>query len=156
MMRPDLPWITIPRERCQLLSDCAANYSLKRPAGHLRQLPYVANTDRCEPRAGDRAHSPHELDRKAVKKIQLGLGIDNHQPVRFCDLRGNFREVLRARHADRDWKAEFCAHATAYCTCDLRRRTEKVGASRNISKGLVDGDALDERVCGSPWRAAPG
>src|SRR5206468_2319016 len=92
-----------------------------------------------------RAHSPHQLDRQIVKEIQLGLGIDNHQPVRFGHLRGNFREVLSACHANRDCKAKLCAHATAYCSRDLRRRTEKVGAPRNFSKGLVDGNPFDER-----------
>src|SRR5262245_19106431 len=103
------------------------------------------DTNLGQPFPGNRAHSPHQLDRQVVKKIKLGLGIDNHQPVRFGHLRGNFREVLGACHADRDWKAKLCAHTTTYCTRDLRRRTEKVGAPRNVSKGLVDGNPLDER-----------
>src|SRR6516164_8712250 len=53
--------------------------------------------------------------------------------------------MLGARDADRDWKAKLCAHATTYCTRDLRRRTEKVGAPRNVSKGLVDGNPFDKR-----------
>ena len=77
-----------------------------------------------QPRASHRPHSPHQLDRQVVKEIQLGLGIDNHQPVRFGHLRGNFREVLGACHADRDWKAKLCAHTTTYCSRDLRRRTD--------------------------------
>ena len=32
----------------------------------------------------------------------------------------------------------------AYCPRDLGRRTEKVGAPRNVSKGLVDGNPFDE------------
>src|SRR5215831_12081051 len=99
----------------------------------------------AQPRPSNRPHSPHQLDRQVVKKIQLGLGIDNHQPVRFGHLRGNFREVLGASHADRNWKAELHAHTTTYCFRDLRRRTEKVGAPRNVSKSLVDGDPFDER-----------
>src|SRR6516162_8870156 len=98
-----------------------------------------------QPCASHRPHSPHQLDRQVVKKIQLSLGIDNHQSVRFGHLRGNFREMLGACHADRDWKAKLRAHTTAYCSRDLRRRTEKVGAPRNVSKGFVDGDPLDER-----------
>src|SRR5271166_6843834 len=98
-----------------------------------------------QPRPSNRAHSPHQLDREVVKEIQLGLGIDNHQPVRLGHLRGNFREVLGACHAYRDWETELCAHTTTYCSRDLSRRTEKVGASRNVSKGLVDGNPLDER-----------
>src|SRR5436309_485440 len=145
MMRPDLPWITIPRERCQLLSRRAAEQPLERVAWHLRSLPDGMDANLGQPRASNQAHSPHQLDRQVVKEIQLGLGIDDHQPVRFGHLRGNFREVLGACHADRDWKAKLRAHTTTYCSRDLRRRTEKVGAPRNVSKGLVDGNAFDER-----------
>src|SRR5262245_11308893 len=98
-----------------------------------------------QPRASDWAHSPHQLDRQVMKKIQLSLGIDGHQPVRLGHLRGNFREVLGACHADRDWKAKLLAHTTTYCSRNLRRRTEQVGASGDVSKGLVDGNPLDER-----------
>src|SRR5216683_3917557 len=133
MMRPDLPWITIPRERRQLLSGCAADYSLKRPSWHPRQLPDGVDANLGQPCPGNRAHSPHQLDRQVVKEIQLGLGIDNHQPVRFGHLRGNFREVLGACHTDRDWKAKLCAHTTTYGSRDLRRRTKKVTAPRNVS-----------------------
>src|SRR5215475_6118461 len=65
-----------------------------------------------QPRLSNRTHSPHQLDREVVKKIKLGLGIDNNQPVWLSHLRG---------------------------------RTEKVGAPRNVSKGLVDGNPFDER-----------
>src|SRR5262249_26780106 len=51
-----------------------------------------------QPRASDWAHSPHQLDRQVMKKIQLSLGIDNHQSVRLGHLRGNFREVFGACH----------------------------------------------------------
>ena len=78
MMRPDLPWIAIPCERRQLLSDRAAYYSLKRPSWHLGQLPNGVNTDLGESRAGNRAHSPHQLDRQVMEEIQFGLGIDDH------------------------------------------------------------------------------
>src|SRR5262245_15824668 len=98
-----------------------------------------------QPRASDWAHSPHQLDRQVMKKIQLSLGIDNHQSVRLGHLRCNFREVLGACHADRDRKAKLCTHTTTYCSRDLRRRTEKVGAPHNVSKGLVDGNPFDER-----------
>src|SRR5271166_936849 len=99
----------------------------------------------AQPRPSNRAYSPHQLDRQVVKEVQLGLRIDNDQSVRFGHLRGNLREVLGAGYPDRDWKAKLCAHTTAYCSRDLRRRTEKVGASRNVSKGLVDGNAFHER-----------
>src|SRR5690242_8027619 len=105
MMRLDFPWVAIPCERRQLLSSRAADYSLKRPSWHLRQLTNGVNTDLGESRAGDRAHSPHKLDRQ----------------VRFGHLRGNFREVLGACHANRDWEAELCAQTTTYFSRDLRR-----------------------------------
>src|SRR6516165_2744811 len=98
-----------------------------------------------QPRPSHRAHSPHQLDRQIVKEIQLDLGVDNHQPVRFGHLRGNFREVLGACHADRDWEAELCAHTTTYCSRDLGRWTEKVSAPRNVSKGFIDGNPFDKR-----------
>src|SRR5215471_5291955 len=66
-----------------------------------------------QPRSGNRTHSPHQLDRQVVEKIQLGLGIDNHEPVRFGHLRCNFREVLGARYADRDCKAARTRRRTA-------------------------------------------
>ena len=68
-MRLDFPWIAIPRERRQLLPGRAADYSLKRPSWHLRQLPNGVNTDLGKPCAGDGAHSPHQLDRQVVKEI---------------------------------------------------------------------------------------
>ena len=77
-MHLDFPWIAIPCERRQLLSGRAADYSLKRPSWHFRQLPNGVNTDLGESRAGDRAHSPHQLDGKVVEEIQLSFGIDNH------------------------------------------------------------------------------
>src|SRR5262245_65446965 len=92
-----------------------------------------------QPRASNRAHSPPQLDRQVVEEIQLDLGID------FGHLRGNFREMFGACHADRDWKAKLRSHTTTYRSCDLRRRTEEVGAPHNVSKGLVDGNPFDER-----------
>jgi hypothetical protein len=49
------------------------------------------------------------------------------------------------RGAGGRWKAKLRAHTTTYCSRDLRRRTEEVGASRNVGKGLVDGNSFDER-----------
>jgi hypothetical protein len=74
----DFPWVAIPCERGQLLPGRAADYSLKRPPWPLRQLPNGVNTDLGESRAGDWAHSPHQLDGKVVQEIQLGFGIDDH------------------------------------------------------------------------------
>jgi hypothetical protein len=78
MMYLDFPWVAIPCERRQLLPSRATDYSLKRPSWHFRQLPDGVNTDLGESRAGDRAHSPHQLDGKVVQEIQFGLGIDDY------------------------------------------------------------------------------
>ena len=78
MMYLDLAWVAIPCERRQFRSGRAADYSLKRPSWHLRQLTNGVNTDFGESRAGDRAYSPHQLDRQVMEEIQLGLGIDNY------------------------------------------------------------------------------
>ena len=92
----------------------------------------------------DRAHAPHQLDGQVVKEVQLGVGIDNHQPVGLGHLRGNFRQVLGARHADRDRKAKLRPHAAPDRACNFGRRTEEMGAPRDVGKGLVDGNPLDE------------
>src|SRR5262245_19609602 len=102
-----------------------------------------ANLSQPHPR--NRADSPHQLDRKVAEEIQLGLGIDYHQPVRFGHLRGNLCQVLGARHTDRDWKAKLCAHTATYRPRDLRRRTEKVRTPSDVSKGLINGNPFDER-----------
>jgi hypothetical protein len=43
-----------------------------RSGGHPRQVPYGEHAHFGEPRLGDRAHAPHQLDRQVVKEIQLG------------------------------------------------------------------------------------
>ena len=53
--------------------------------------------------------------------------------------------MLGARDADRDRQAELRAHAAADRLRDLGRRAEEMGAARDIGKGLVDGNPLDER-----------
>src|SRR5947209_12708518 len=70
--------------------------------------------------------------------------IDNPQPDGPSHLRGKLRQVLGARHADRDWKAKLVAHTTPDCACNFGRRTEEMGAARHVGKGLIDGDSLDE------------
>jgi hypothetical protein len=42
------------------------------------QLPNSKHPDLSQTRPGDRAHSPHQLDRQVVKEFQFGVGIDNH------------------------------------------------------------------------------
>src|ERR1700738_3801974 len=52
--------------------------------------------------------------------------------------------MLGARHADRDRKAKLRPHAVADCPRNLGRRPEEMGSARDIGKGLVDGNPLDE------------
>jgi hypothetical protein len=59
-------------------------------------------------------------------------------------LRGNFREMLGARHADRNRKAKLRLYAVPDCSRNFRRRTEEMGAARDVGKGLVDGNPLEE------------
>jgi hypothetical protein len=92
-----------------------------------------------------RTYSPHQLDRQIVKEIQLGFGVDDHQAVGFGHLRGNLREMLGAGHANGNWKTNLDSHTAPYRRCNLGRRTEKMGATRDIGEGLVDRDSFDER-----------
>ena len=80
-----------------------------------------------------------------MKEFQLGIGIDNHEPVGLGHLRGNFCQMLGARYTDRDGKAELRPHALADCAGNFSRRTEQMGAARNVAKGLVDRNPLDQR-----------
>src|ERR1700730_2135478 len=144
MMRLDFPWIAIPRQRRQLLSCRATDKPLKRPSRRLRQLPNGMDADFGEPRPGNWAHPPHQLDRQVMKEIQLGVGIDNHQPVGFGHLRGDLCQVFGARNADRDWKTNFCPDTTTYCFRNLGWRAEEMGATRNVSEGFVNGNPLYE------------
>ena len=41
-----------------------------------------------------------------MKEVKLNVGIDNHEPIGLGHLRGNFRQVLGACDADRDWQAK--------------------------------------------------
>src|SRR5882762_3423038 len=52
--------------------------------------------------------------------------------------------MLGARYTDRDRKAKLRPHALADCPCNFGRRTEEMGAARDVGKGLVDGNPLDE------------
>src|SRR6202011_5966998 len=117
---------------------------LERPSRCLCQLPDRKHADLGQTRLGDRAHSPHQLDGQVVKEFKFGVGIDNHQPVRLGHLRGNFRQMLCARHADRDRKAKLRPHAAPDCSRNFGRRTEEMGAPSDVGKGLVDGNPLDE------------
>src|SRR5215469_9813504 len=143
-MRLDFPWVAVPRQRRQLVPYRMAKQRLQRPSPNLRQLPNRADADLGQPRLGDRAHSPHQLDREVVKEIELSLGIDDHQPVGFGHLRGDFREVLSARHSDRDRKSQLRSHAASDRFRNFGRRTKEMDAARDIGKGLVDGNPFDK------------
>ena len=79
-----------------------------------------------------------------MKEFQFGVRINNHQPVGLGHLRGNFRQMLGARYADRDRKAKLRPHAAPDCRRDFRGRTEEMGAACDVGKGLVDGNPFDE------------
>jgi hypothetical protein len=80
-----------------------------------------------------------------VKEIQLGVGIDDHQTIRLGHLRGNFRQMLGARHTDRNRKAKLRPYAGPDCPSNFGGRTEELGAAGDVGKRLVDGNSLDER-----------
>jgi hypothetical protein len=63
-------------------------------------------------------------------------GIDNHQSVGLGHLRGNFCQVLGARHADRDGKANFCPN-----TAEISIR--KGHTYRIVVSDLVRGAAIN-------------
>src|SRR5262249_8934385 len=78
------------------------------------------------------------------KEIELGLGIDHYQPVGLGHLRGNFCEVLGARHANRDRETQFRPHAAANRCCYFGWRPEEMDRARDIGKSLVHRDPLDD------------
>ena len=58
---------------------------------------------------------------------------------------GYFRQALGARDAGRDWKAKHCPQTAPDRACNFGWGTEEMGATRDIGKGLVDGNSLHER-----------
>jgi hypothetical protein len=73
-----------------------------------------------KPRPGGRANAPHQLYRQVVKEIELGAGIDNHQPIGFRHLRSNFRQVLEAKEQTTQHKLATCKTKSAKKTQRLR------------------------------------
>ena len=53
--------------------------------------------------------------------------------------------MLGAGHANGNWKTNLDSHTAPYRRCNLGRRAEKMGATRDIGEGLVDRDSFDER-----------
>ena len=68
--------------------------------GVFASCPIVKHADLGQTRLSHQAHSPHQLDGQVLKEFQFGVGIDNHQPIGLGQLRGDFRQMLGARHAD--------------------------------------------------------
>ena len=90
------------------------------------------------------AHAPHEIDGQVVKEVQLGGGIDNHQTVGLA-LRGLFSPgAWCARRRPRLESQALPAHGSDRA-CNFGWWTEEMGATRDIGKGLVDGNSLHER-----------
>src|SRR4029450_12866780 len=141
----DFPRVAVPSQRCKLLSNRATDHPFERPSRHLCQLADGMDTNLGQARLGGRTYSPHQLDRKIVKEMQFGFGVDDHQAVGFGHLRGNLREMLGAGHANRDWKTNLDSHTAPYRGCNLGRRAEKMGATRYIGEGFVGGDSFDQR-----------
>ena len=79
-----------------------------------------------------------------MKEFEFSQRIDNEKPVWLGHLRGDFRKVLGARHSDRNGEPQFCPDAASDRLGDFGRRTEEMFCPRDVGKGLVDGDALDE------------
>src|ERR1700730_5640634 len=88
-MSLDLPWIAIPRQRREFLSCRGTEQPLE------RSYPLLG-----QPCPGDKSDSPHQLDWQVVKELQLGVGIDNHEPVGLGHLRSDFCQMLGSRYTD--------------------------------------------------------
>jgi DNA polymerase-4 len=80
-----------------------------------------------------------------VKEVQLGVWIDNHQPIRLCHLRGDFRQVLGACHTNRDWKAKLRPHAAPDSPGNFggreiktQRRSQSAGAQSALGRKPAD------------------
>ena len=80
-----------------------------------------------------------------MEEGELGLRVDDNQPVGLGDLRGDLGEVFCAGDADGDGKGQFVAHAPADRRGDLGRRAEEVRAACDVGESLVDRDPLDQR-----------
>ena len=144
-MRADFARIAVPGERAELLAGGMAEQALERAARHVRQLSDGEDALLGELRPGDGTDAPHQADRQIVEELELGRGIDHDQTVRLGDLRGDLRQVLGARHADRDGETEFGPDASADRGGDLGGGAEEMRAARDVGEGLVDRDPLHQR-----------
>ncbi len=144
-MGPDGARIAVPGEGGQPLARGTAEQPGNRAWGALRQVADGSDAAFGESRPGRRADAPHHLHRQIMKEGELGLRVDDNQPVGLGDLRGDLGEVLCAGDADGDGKGQFVAHPSADRRGDLGRRAEEVGAACDVGESLVDRDPLDQR-----------
>ena len=110
----------------------------------LGELADGAYPDTGQPGARDGADAPDESDRERAEELPLLPDRDDDQPVGLRDLRRDFRQVLRARDADRDGQADLVLHPTANGRGDADRRAEQRDRTGDVEERLVNGDALDE------------
>ena len=80
-----------------------------------------------------------------MKELELGRRINDDQAVWLRNLRGDLRQMLGPRHADRDRKTEFASDPPPDRSRDLGRRPEEMRAARDLDESLVDRDPLEER-----------
>jgi hypothetical protein len=113
--------------------------------GIFANCPMVRTPISGQPGLGDWTHPPHQFDGQVVKEVQLGIGLDDHQPIWLGHLRGNFRQMLGARHTDRNRKAKLRPYAGPDCPSNFGGRTKEMGAAGDVGKRLVDGNSLDQR-----------
>ena len=145
VMRADFARIAVPGERAELLAGGVAEQAFERAARRIRQLPDGENALVRELGPGDGTDAPHQADRQIVEELEFGRGIDHDQAVRLGDLRGDLRQVLGARHPDRNGETEFGPNASADRGGDLGRGAEEMRATRDVGEGLVDRDPLHQR-----------
>ena len=98
-----------------------------------------------EPFRRDGPNTPDEPNRERMKELDLCVWFDHHHPVRFGDLTADFGEELRAGNTNRDCEPRRVQHVAADCHADRARWPEQVRRSRDVEKGLVDRDLLDQR-----------
>lgn len=136
--------IADPGKRVQLLAQRLAEQSLERA---WRRGGKLADSD--DPLSASLARvtgpTPHISWTGGHGGLELGPGIDHDEPVGLGDLQGDLGEMLGPRHADRDRQTELGPDPSADRGGDLGRSPEEMRAARDVSEGLVDRDALDQR-----------
>ena len=80
-----------------------------------------------------------------MQELKLGCGIDHRETVGLSHLRCDLGEMLGARNADGNGQAELHADPLANGGGDLGGRAEQMRAAGDVRKGLINGDAFDQR-----------